>query len=796
MRARDVGGVGRAQRLARRVIHDVAATLRPGDTELRVVERLERGLDAPEAWLRRRRLPPDAALALQGLLGWARQLSRSRALHAATRDRRRRGPLGAASLAAAAAGLALLPGAPPRLDPAALESGRDYEVRVLRDEWGVPHVLGASDPDVAFGLAWAHAEDDFDTIQLAALAARGQLAAELGPEAAPNDYLARLMRVREQAEAGWTRLAPETRALCEAWADGLNRYAARHPEEARARLFPVRGLDVVAGFVHKLPLFYGLDRALGALLEPGEAKPPPTRGSNAFAVAPGRSADGWTRLVINSHQPWEGPVAWYEAHLRSDTGWETAGGLFPGTPLVLHGHNRQLGWAHTVNEPDLIDVFELELDPDDPDRYRFDGEWRRLERGEAAIELRLFGPFTWTVRRELLWSVHGPVLHTPRGRFAVRVAGGEAALAVEQWYRMNRARSLEEWKAAMRMLAVPMFHTVYADAAGRIGYVYNARLPLREPGVDPGGVLPGDTSRALWSEVLPWDRLPRVESPASGFVQNANSTPFRTTRGRGNPEPGAEAAWAGIETHLTNRARRLLARLGDDPAVSRAELEAIKLDVTYAPGSAIARRIEELAAVEPPPERPRLRRALRVLRSWNRRAGRESRAAALALLSLSPDHRDRPFDGPLPELLDRVEAAAERLERDFGRIDVAWGEVLRVRRGREDRALDGGPDLLRAVYARDAPDGRRVGEAGDSYVLLVEWSPTGELRSHSVSVYGSAVARPRSRHYADQTPLFAAGRLKRLWLDEQEIRAHLEREYQPGAPAGGSRAEARGRPPG
>jgi penicillin amidase/acyl-homoserine-lactone acylase len=165
------------------------------------------------------------------------------------------------------------------------------------------------------------------------------------------------MRVREQAEAGWRRLAPETRALCEAWADGLNRYAARHPDEARARLYPVTGIDVIAGFVFKLPLFYGLDRVVADLLEPGSDTPPP-RGSNAFAVAPIRSADGWTRLVINSHQPWQGPVAWYEAHLRSGTGWEAAGGLFPGTPVVLHGHEEAMYY-----DADFIRALEYGMPP-------------------------------------------------------------------------------------------------------------------------------------------------------------------------------------------------------------------------------------------------------------------------------------------------------------------------------------------------------------------------------------------------------------------------------------------------
>jgi acyl-homoserine lactone acylase PvdQ len=133
-------------------------------------------------------------------------------------------------------------------------------------------------------------------------------------------------------------------------------------------------------------------------------------------------------------------------------------------------------------------------------------------------------------------------------------------------------------------------------------------------------------------------------------------------------------------------------------------------------------------------------------------------------------------------LLDRVEAAALALEETYGRVDVPWGEVLRVRRGTLDLPLDGGPDLVRAIYSRDASDGRRVGVAGDSYVMLVEWSPAGVVRSRSISVYGSAVSRPDSSHYADQTPFFASGQLKPVWLDEAEIRAHLEREYRPGSP--------------
>lgn len=290
-------------------------------------------------------------------------------------------------------------------------------------------------------------------------------------------------------------LSPETRAICEAYADGINRYAVLHPGEALPGLYPVRGRDVVAGFVHKLPLFFRLDEVLkelfgpmrlhavsrkgGARLASRSEDPEPPFGSNALAVAPRRSADGFTRLAVNSHQPWAGPVAWYEVQLHSEEGWDMTGGVFPGAPIVLHGHNRSLGWAMTVNEPDLVDVYVLETNPDDPNQYRFDGAWRDLEAKTVAIDVKLLGRLHWTFHREVLWSVYGPVVRQPHGTYALRFAGMGEVRQVEQWYRFNKGRNQAEWRAAMAINAIPMFNFVYADGEGHIEYVYNARLPMR-----------------------------------------------------------------------------------------------------------------------------------------------------------------------------------------------------------------------------------------------------------------------------------------------------------------------------
>jgi penicillin amidase/acyl-homoserine-lactone acylase len=149
-----------------------------------------------------------------------------------------------------------------------LPLGEQYDVRILRDEWGVPHVFGVTDADAAFGLAYAHAEDDFLTIQQITLAARGELATVYGPDAAPNDYMVQLLHIWDVVNAQYeTDLTPETRAVLQGYADGLNYYAALHPDEVLPGVFPVAGIDLAAASVHRSPLFFGLDDVLGDLFE-------------------------------------------------------------------------------------------------------------------------------------------------------------------------------------------------------------------------------------------------------------------------------------------------------------------------------------------------------------------------------------------------------------------------------------------------------------------------------------------------------------------------------------------------
>ncbi len=677
-----------------------------------------------------------------------------------------------------------LPAAPP------------FDVRILRDDFGVPHVFGKTDADAAFGLAYAHAEDDFSTIQDVLFGVRGKLASRRGPSAAPNDYIVSLLGVWKDVEAGWTRdLDPRTRAILDAYAAGVTYYAALHPREVWDGLLPVRGQDVLAGFVLRSPFFFGLDRTLRDLQRSGGATDDaaqfaatpfaaPTIGSNTFAVAPSRAADGRAHLLVNSHQPWNGPVAWYEAHIHSEEGWDAVGGIFPGSPVILHGHNRNLGWAFTVNRPDLIDVYRLTINPQNRNQCWFDGGWRDLEVERVAIRVRLFGFLPFTADRTVLRSVQGPVLRLPHGTFAIRYAGMSDVRQVEQWYRMNRAANFEEWQSAMRMQAIPSLNAAYADRSGRIGYFYNAKIPVRAPGYDWAGIVPGDTSATIWNEYMPFDALPKVLNPPSGFVQNANSSPFETTLGAGNPRPEDFPESAGIETRMTNRALRLLEQLGADSSLTEEELRAIKFDVTLSERSELFAILDRaLAAVDAAGVDPQSLEASAavLLRSWDRRADSGNRATTLAILTLYPTLDARHEGRPEPDPRESLRAAATMLMRRHGRLDPPWSWVNRMRRGPLDIGVDGAPDVLHAVEGPLEND-RIAANSGDGLMFFVAFGKDG-VRSRSLHQYGSATSRPKSPHYADQVPLFVTHQLKPVWMDEAEIRAHLEREYRPGEEA-------------
>lgn len=687
--------------------------------------------------------------------------------------------------------------------------GDKYDVRILRDTWGVPHIYGKHDADTAFGLAYAHAEDDFATMQQSLMTSRGRLAlvdAYLprivnglsnsiglgslletpGADPAITDYLVRLLKVREKLDAKYeSDIGSDTRVVLDAYADGVNLYASQHPDKVVPGFTAVTGKDIAAGFVFFTPLFFGFDHAIGELFGPTRAREISLAaqggGSNAFAVAPSRSADRYTRLLINSHQPYTGPLAWYEARVHSEDGWDMEGGVFPGSPFILHGFGPHLGWANTVNTPDLTDIYVLTTDAAHPGQYKFDGEWRDFEKSEAKLTLRLFGPLTMTVTREILYSVYGPVIERPHGTYAIRYANHEKVNQVEQYYRLNKAHSFAEWEAAMRMQAIPSQNYTYADETGRVAYYYNAVFPKRDPAYDWQKYLPGDTSRTLWTEYMPFDAAPHYVSPSSGYVYNANNDPFFATSKEDDLKRENFSPTFGIETRMTNRALREFEQLDPDHAITREAFRTYKFDKTYSKDSALAGVVKELLAKDFTGD-DLMTKAQDVLRHYDMTANMQSRGAALAIMTALPVVVPT-FQGKPPgDAVAALRKAAQTLMQHFGRLDPEWGEVNRLRRGKLDLPAGGGPDTLRAIESTVEPgaDGKFEANKGDTLIIFVEWGPSGKVHAESIHQFGSATLDASSPHYADQAPLYQRQEMKPVWLDEAEVRQHLEREYRPG----------------
>ncbi len=702
------------------------------------------------------------------------------------------------------AGIYLKTPAPVPFDAdAAIAMAEQYDARIIRDSFGVPHIYGARDEDVGFGLAYAHAQDDWKTIEEVLFFSRGALAVRKGKDAAIPDYLMGALRVPHSVRSKYkTDLPPQTRALAEAYAAGANLYCAEEKSRCTLGAAPVTGEDIVAGFAARTPFFYGLDEQLAKIFE-GDVEVADAAerareaflkipkgfetGSNAMAVSPVRSADGHTRLMVNSHQPYIGPVAWYEARVKSEEGWDMIGGIFPGAPLILHGAGPDLGWAFTVNKPDLVDIYALTVDNNKkPTRYLFDGEWREFDAAPIKFRVKLFGPFSLPVTQRGLASVHGPVFVTGKGVFAVSYGGAGDIRAIEQWYRMNRATSFSEWKSAMAMQAIPSFNVVYADGEGTIAYYYNTAIPLRSADADWTKAQPGDRPDLLWNGVRPFGTAPYIIKPKAGYVVSANHSPFDASGADDNPDRAAFPPHYGIANRSTNRGMRIQTLYGGDPSITEDEFIEYKFDNFYADNSRVMELVQTLVIDKEAQADEALSPALKLLAGWDGSVTPENRAAALAVLT-AQKALGTLLDDNNAEIPDAAAALREvmaELEAGFSRIDPAWGEIVRLRRGAVDLSLNGGPDTLRAVYpGGDPADGALKAVGGDTYILYADWIGPRDVEIKTIHQFGAATQDETSPHYADQAPVFAAEQWKSPPMTLEALLAEATADYR----IGGSR---------
>lgn len=667
-------------------------------------------------------------------------------------------------------------------------------IKIARDQWGVPHIIAPTDKEVAYGLAWAQCEDDFVTLQEQMLAIRGQLGKVKGKEGVVADFGIQFMGLRETVEEKYEQdLSADFRAYLESYVDAVNSFAMLYPEEILLEdLFPLLPQDIVIGYLLGMVDLTQAGKHLekimnGEIFDDVRSNFP--KGSNAIAISKNKTTDGKTYLAINSHQPLEGWYSWYEAHLISEEGLNILGGTFPGGVTIFHGANENLGWAHTVNHPDLSDVYKLEMHPERSNVYNFDGEWIDLEEIEYKAKVKVAGFINWPVSRTIYRSKYGPTFKTDEGYFAWRYVAGQDIRAAEQWYRMNKAKSFEEFKTALNMQSIPSTNIVYADRKDNIYYISNAHLPVRNEAYNWREVLPGNTSQTLWNSYYPIDSLPQVLNPASGWVFNTNNSPFSATDTSNNAQESATNHTMSFQTPDMENARsiRFLELISQYDSLNYEDFKRIKYDQKY--GSQILHRNMmnlELFLNLNPNDYPDIEDAILQLNAWDRGFDIKNTTAPLYIYALNTMSKKLKAENRYcwrceikPEdIAQAIQQSKSFLLEKYNTLSVPLGEFQRHIRGDKSLPLGGGPDVLGAMYSKVLEDGTHKGVAGESYIELVRFSENEEVEIESVHAYGSS-AEPESPHYDDQMELFVNQKLKKMTLNREEVLRQAKTVYSP-----------------
>lgn len=656
------------------------------------------------------------------------------------------------------------------------------KIDIIRDKYGVPHIFGKTDPEVAYGLAWAHSEDDFATIQQSLMAGKAMLAQYQGKKGATIDYIIHLLRIPELVEAKYeSDLSADFKLLLEGYCAGLNAYANKHSKEILLKtLFPIVPKDMLQYSVLQLCVLSGADKALASIF--GGTVPLlenyKTAGSNAFAFNSAKTSDGQVYLDINAHQPLEGPVAFYEAHLCSEEGWNILGATFPGAPSILHGVNENLGWAHTVNAPDKLDTYQLEINPKNKLQYKFDGNWETLEERTAPLKVKIAG-IKINIKKKAYWSKYGPTIITERGTFSIRMPAQMDIRGLEQWYRFNKARNFTEFKTALNMLAIPGYNIVYADKYDTIYYLSNGRIPIRDKNYDWKKTLPGNTSSTLWTKLHPLEDLPQVLQPSTGYVYNTNHSPFHSTDGKENPI--VKDITMGYETLENNRSKRFEELVKSLKKVSYEDFKRIKFDRTY-PSSFYFPTIIDTIFLLDETKYPDIAELIINLKSWDKKANAESIGAGTFYFVQAAATKNWGLYTKNKAITETqsvaiLQEAKTNMLTNFGRSNLQLGDVQKLVRGSVEIPLPGLPDVLAPMYSIPYKNGMVKGNQGDAYIELVRFTKDLPI-IETLNVYGAS-ARKESPHYTDQMEMYVRQQTKPMTLNKAEVYKNAVTKYHP-----------------
>jgi acyl-homoserine-lactone acylase len=748
-----------------------------------------------------------------------------------------------AALFVACAGLAACSKAPPPAD--------HYIATIRWTEYGVPHVRADDWGSLGYGVAYAIATDGVCTLAREFVNVRGEQSKFFGPDEGRReaDVFHKSFITEQALEKSMARTPSEMQRLLDGYVAGYNRYLSDTQGEMRpascrdqAWVRPIDRMDV-ARMNLGVAVRYGLGRAEAAI---AQAAPPTVevegatssatgedvsaQGSNAIALGSTATKNGRGMLLGNPHYPWSGPSRFHMLHMTIPGQLDVMGSGLLTRQMISIGFNNDLAWSHTVSTALRYTLYELELDAANPLAYRYGNETRRMTPRTVTIEVRKLEGALTSEQHTVYDSHFGPVLEDPelpwtRERaYAIRDSNIDNNRALEQYFKIGRARSVAELLAALQSSqGVTWVNTIAADRNGKALY---ADLSV-VPNVDADMIKAcGSSAVKTWKQapavvlratpecewrsdkqaqqagILPPQQLPHLIR--DDYVTNSNDSHWLA-----NPKQPLEGFSPIIGAERTARSLRTRAGLVMVEEVLGAK-ENNKFDSARLQELLFNHRNfgaellldDVLAICKSGPKSVGLEgdvvdvgRACEVLGAWDRRQTVTSRGAQIwtefwPIAARIPNVWRTPFDAKdpvnTPRGINRSDAkvrtnvmialgqAVKKLNDAQVPLDAPWGEVQYTERGGQKIGIPGGQGAAGMFSVISAPltagKGYTPIVTGNSWMQVVTWNDAGQVEAHGVLSYSQS-EEADSPHAADQTQLYSRGEWLKLPFTENEIAA-------------------------
>jgi acyl-homoserine-lactone acylase len=636
------------------------------------------------------------------------------------------------------------------------------------DNWGVPHIAGNTDEELMYADGWAQMQLHADLITQLYGRARGRGAEYWGKQKLQEDILINTLGFPELA-ADWTAKAnPSWKKMVTAFVKGLNDYASAHPESIKPEnrlVLPLTEKDIASHLAFVVFGRFVGGEELGNDLEWKEM------GSNAVAIGPKKSASKKAMLVMNPHLPWFGEFLFTELHLMKP-GYNMYGATLVGFPGIAIAFNENLGWSHTNNTIDNADTYELQLKDGG---YLLDGQRKEFTTRKKTIKVRDENGAMVSQEITILNAEQGPVVNMGKEKaLAIRMAGVDKPDIGLQWWKMAQSRNFSEFESALKMAQIPFWNVMYADKAGNIFYLFNGLVPKRSDGDWKywNSIVKGGKSSDIWTSYHSYDELPKVKNPETGWLQNTNDPPWTSTLPRALDANKFPAYMS--PRYMDFRTQSSVHMFQDDPSITYEELIQYKhsthMELADRLLDDLFKAIDQFGADS-------TKEAKKVLEQWDRNADNESKGAVLfyswaqaiqvnsnSIYAVKWDEnnpRATPDGLADPKkAVDILNAVSYRVKSVYGRLDIPWGELMRLRSKTVDlpgNGADGSVGCFRVTWDRPGENGKFNIIGGDSWVGVLEFGE--KVKASVLLSYGNS-SQDGNVHNGDQLKLFSEKKLR------------------------------------